>query len=131
MTTTALGRATDSVSEDDLKMMVLTLEDLPSELSGFQVLRDSVLDNESLAERGFASATAERFADAGRFSGFVREFGPKNSADKPDQPNVVVGMVAHLFRDGEAVSGWMKDVFLKDFEDNVGQKMDDMHELIS
>ncbi len=112
--TSALGRATDSVSESDLEMMVLTLEDLSSELSGFQVLRDSVLDNDTLAEHGFATATAERFIEAGRYTGFVREFGPNQSADNPDQPNVVGGTVAHLFKDGESVSGWMKDVLLRD-----------------
>ena len=119
----------DSVAESDLELMVLETKDLPSSLSGYRTVRESVLGNESMAEKGFASASAERFAQAGRINGFVREFGPDPSTESPDKISVVVGTVAHLFKDPESVAGWMKNVFLKDFEESVGQAVDDAHEL--
>ena len=56
--------------------MALEQQDLPPEFQGYQPVRVGVLDNQEMAEHGFAGSTAERFRQAGRINGFMREFGP-------------------------------------------------------
>ncbi|MYC29802.1 MAG: hypothetical protein F4X65_06910 [Chloroflexi bacterium] len=131
MTSAALERATYRVSEQDLEYMVLDKEDLPPEFSGYQQVRVGVLDNENMAAHGFTGSTADRFRQAGRITGYMREFGPTSDMNVFDGFNFVGSTVAHLFDNAESVTGWMQDVFLKDFESNVGESVGEGHQLIS
>ena len=126
-----LDRATYSVSEGDLDHMLLERAELPPEFRQHQVIREGALDNEAMAEQGFADNTAEGFRDAGRVTGYMREFGPTSRMQVVDGSNVVAATVAHLFDNPEAVYGWMHDIFLKDLEDNVGESLSTDQQLVS
>ena len=127
----ALQRATFSVTDNSLEFMVLEKSELPAEFSGFQVIREGPLDNESMAQQGFAGNTPERFRAAGRVTGYMRELGQTASMVAGDGFNFLAATVAHLFDNPESVSGWMHDVFLKDFEDKVGESVGEDHQLVS
>jgi hypothetical protein len=127
----ALERATFSVSEVDLSFMVLEKTELPAEFQGHQVVREGPLDNAAMAENGFASSTADRFRLAGRVNGFMREFGPTSNMGSPDGFNFLAASVAHLFDKPDSVVGWMENIFLKDFEENVGEGVGEGHQLVS
>ena len=131
MTTLALNRATFRITDAELEFMVLDKETMPSDFQGYQVVREGELTNQMMAEHGFAGNTAERFREAGRLGGFMREFGP--TADMPvfEGFDFVGATVAHLFENPEAVSGWMQDIFIKDFESNVGNSVGEGQQLIS
>ena len=43
----------------------------------------------------------------------------------------MVATVAHLFDTPNSVTGWMHEIFLKDFEDHVGEDIGEGHQLIS
>ena len=131
MTSAALERATFRVAEGDLEYMTLDKADLPPEFQGYQPVRVGVLDNTNMAEHGFAGSTEARFRRAGRINGYMREFGPTAEMNIYDGFNFVGSTVAHLFDRPESVSGWMTDIFLKDFEDNVGESVGDGAQLIS
>ena len=126
-----LDRATYSVTESDLEFMVLDHAELPPELQRHQVVRHSLLDNQAMAEYGFANSSAERFRGAGRVTGFVKEFGLRPSLQDPDGFDFLAATVAHLFDTPDSVAGWMYDIFLKDFEDHVGEGIGEGHQLIS
>ena len=127
----SLDRATFGVSDTDLGLMVLEITELPEEFQGHQVVREGPLSNEAMAEHGFANSTAERFKQAGRINGFMREFGPTSNMSAPDGFNFLAASVAHLFDTPDSVVGWMKDVFLKDFEENIGEGVGEGHQLVS
>ncbi len=131
MTQLALSRATFRITEDQLEYMVLDRENMPPEFQGYQVVREEVLENQAMAERGFSGNTAERFRLAGRINGYVREFGPTANMSVFDGFDFVGATVAHLFDNPESVAGWMQDVFIKDFEDNVGDSVGEGQQLIS
>lgn len=131
MSATSLSQATYRISEPDLEYMVLTREDMPDEFQGYQVVQEGTLDNATLAERGFTGSTAERFDRAGRINGFRREFGPTAAMGAYDGLNFVGATVAHLFDEPPSVSSWMHDIFVKDFESNVGEGVGTDHQLIS
>jgi hypothetical protein len=127
----SLDRATFGVSDTDLGLMVLEITELPEEFQEHQVVREGPLSNEAMAEHGFANNTAERFKQAGRINGFMREFGPTSNMSAPDGFNFLAASVAHLFDTPDSVVGWMKDVFLKDFEENIGEGVGEGHQLVS
>ena len=127
----SMERATFAISESDLELMVLGKEDLPAEFQGHQVVREGLLDNEAMAENGFASSTAERFKAAGRVTGFMKEFGPTSNMAAPDGFNFLAATVAHLFDNLDSVTGWMHEIFIKDFEENVGEGIGEGHQLVS
>ena len=127
----ALHRATFRVAESDLEIMVLDKGGLPPEFQGFGVVREGPLDNDTLAEQGFAGNTGERFRQAGRINGYVREFGATSSMGVEDRLNFVGATVAHLFGTPEQVSEWMHNIFLKDFEEKVGESIGEDQQLIS
>ncbi len=131
MSGTSLSQATYRISEADLEFMPLNKEDMPTEFQGYQVVREGVLDNAMLAEHGFTGSTTERFNQAGRINGFMREFGPTADMGVFDGLNFVGATVAHLFDEPQSVSGWMHDVFIKDFESNVGESVGSEQQLIS
>ena len=126
-----LNRATFRVTEADLESMVLQSSDLPPEFRRYQVTREGVLDNDTLAEHGFKGNTGERFDQAGRINGFLREFGAGSSGEVADGFNFVAATVAHLFQTPDQVSGWMHEIFLKDFESHVGERAGESHQLVS
>ena len=127
----ALDKATFGLSEDSLEFMVLERGELHPEFQAFQVLREGLLNNHDMAHQGFSGNTAERFRAAGRVTGFMREFGETSSAVAVEGFNFLAATVSHLFDNPGSVSGWMHDVFLKDFEDNVGESVGEDHQLIS
>ena len=126
-----LDRASYGVTESDLEFMVLDHGELPREFQSHQIVRQGLLDNQAMAEYGFANSSEERFREAGRVTGFMKEFGLRTSMQDPDGINFLAATVAHLFDTPNSVTGWMQDIFLKDFEDHVGEAIGEGHELIS
>ena len=131
MTSAALERATFRITEPDLEFMTLDKEDLPAEFQGYQPVRVGVLSNGEMAQHGFAGSSASRFRRAGRLSGYMREFGATAEMSVYDGFNFVGSSVAHLFDKPESVSAWMHEVFLRDFEGNVGESVGEGSQLIS
>jgi hypothetical protein len=121
----ALNRATRSIIDADLPHMVLDLRELPLEFQDFQPTRDGILDNATMAEQGFAGSSAERFAAIGRLTGYVQEFAASVPQGEviPVGYDLAVATVAHLFEDAAGVSRWMQEIFLGQFEANVGQEI--------
>ena len=120
MTTESINRATEEVGMEDVEAMPLERLELPSRFDSFQPSRESALDNETMAEHGFPGSDAERFRGMGRIGGYMREFVAVGPSMRMDGIDFMVATVAHLFDTPEAVHEWMHDVFLKDFESNVG-----------
>ena len=126
----SIERATMGLGENDLPDMVLGEEDLMPLYGGFALVREGELDNRALAERGFEDATERRFQDAGRIAGYVREFASPGARLNMDGADLMVGSVAHLFDAPESVSGWMRDIFLKDFMDNAGVELEEGQKVV-
>ena len=55
----AFYRVTQDVSEEALSEMVLVREELPQELQDFELGREGVLDNETMAEQGLPGSTTD------------------------------------------------------------------------
>ena len=101
--------------------MMLDKEDLPSDFDDFHMSKDERLDNAKMAEGSFPGNTAESFREAGRITGHMRDFTKSMSSPPfPDGTNFIVSTAVHLFKDPESVSNWITDIFLKQFEENVG-----------
>ncbi|MBM3943228.1 MAG: hypothetical protein FJ316_09955 [SAR202 cluster bacterium] len=131
MSSPALTRATLALTEKDLEFMALLANELPGDLRSYKVAREGPLDNARMAQHSFGGRTATSYAQAGRINGYLREFGPVLTANPEDGMDIVAASVAHLFHTPDSVSGWMRDVFLKDFEEHVGQSMGRGNQLIS
>ena len=125
----ALDRATFGISEESLQYMVLENSDMPEEFQEFQVVREGPLDNETMAQHGFQGNTPERFRTLGRVTGFMRELGETSNAG--DGFNFLGATVAHLFDNPKTVTDWMHEVFIKDFEANIGESVGEDQQLIS
>ena len=125
-----LKRATDAVREEDLEHMLLDIDDLPSELPGFEIAREGILDNTSMADHGFPGQTVESIGARGRITGYVREFAPEELETALDGDLITVGTVIHLFETDNGPSEWIDDIFLKEFLGSVGNLNDNGHELI-
>ena len=82
-----MDRASYGVTESDLEFMVLDQADLPQEFQRHQVVRQGLLDNEAMAEYGFANRSAVRFREAGRVTGFMKEFGLRTPMQDPEGIN--------------------------------------------
>ena len=124
MTTNSLHRATENIGVEDVEVMPLERDELPELFESFQPSRESELDNDTMALHGFPGSDAERFRSVGRIGGYMREFvavGPPSFA--ADGMDFMAATVAHLFQTPDAVYKWMHDVFLKDFETNVGVEL--------
>ena len=131
MTSSSIDRATYSVGEAALDLMVLEKVGFPEAFQGHQVIREGALDNETLAENGFDGSTAERFSQAGRVTGVMRELGPTSNMAMSDGFDFMAASVVHLFDSPDSVHGWMHEIFLKDFEDRVGESVGQGHQLVS
>ena len=125
-----LKRATDAVREEDLEHMLLDIDDLPSELPGFEIAREGILDNTTMADHGFPGQTVESIGARGRITGYVREFAPEELETALDGDLITVGTVIHLFETDNSSSEWIDDIFLKEFLGSVGNLNDNGHELI-
>ena len=99
---------------------MLPAHSLPNRYESYTQTREDDLDNRKMAEHGFPGATEERFSEIGRIKGFVREFWSSTVDPDVDGADVLVGSVAHLFNTPDGVHGWMHDVFLHDFFNNIG-----------
>ena len=131
MATSALIRATYRVTEETLEEMVLPRSDFPGDFQAHQIVREGELDNERLARNGFPGNTAERFQNAGRVTGSMRELGPTSEMGMADGFDFMAASVVHLFDSPESVKQWMHEIFLKDFEDHVGDSVGQGHQLVS
>ena len=120
MTTNSLNRATESIGMDDVEAMPLERDELPARFESFQPSRESDMDNETMAAHGFPGSDAERFHRLGRIGGYMREFVAVGPTMRMDGIDFMAATVAHLFDTPESVHSWMHDVFLKDFETNIG-----------
>ena len=125
----ALDRATFGISEESLQYMVLEKPDMPEEFQEFHVVREGPLDNEAMAQHGFQGNTPERLRTLGRVTGFMRELGETSNA--VDGFNFLGATVAHLFDNPKTVTDWMHEVFIKDFEANIGESVGEDQQLIS
>ena len=120
--TDPITRANYDATPADLELMVLEQHQLPGEVRGFRLGREGELDNDTMANQGFPGNTGVGFARLGRITGFHREFVVPSSGEVVlDGSDVAVATVAHLFTDEDAVSRWMSDVFVGQFEKNVGK----------
>lgn len=131
MASSPLDRATYGIGENALDGMVLDKLEFPEQFQRHQVIREGSLDNETLAENGFDGSTAEGFRLAGRVAGVMRELGPTSNMGMGDGFNFMAASVVHLFDTPDSVHGWMHDIFLKDFEDRVGEGVGQRHQLVS
>jgi hypothetical protein len=127
-----LLQATYTLPEEELRWMVLNREQLPAEFSSFDVIKESQLDNESMASRGFGKRTKESLREFGRITGYVREFAVQQGAPTlEDEPAelLLAATVVHLFDDPDGVERWIDDVFVGDFTRSVGKELDDGQQL--
>ncbi len=131
MTSFSIDRATYAIGESALDDMVLAKAQFPDQFQGHQVVREGTLDNETLAQNGFEGNTAERFVQAGRVTGVMRELGPTSNMAMTDGFDFIAASVVHLFDTPDAVHTWMHEIFLKDFEDRVGESVGQGHQLVS
>jgi hypothetical protein len=131
LTSFSLDRATYSVGESALDGMVLEKHEFPAQFHGHQVVREGPLNNDTLAQNGFEGTTAERFREAGRVTGVMRELGPTSNMAMADGFDFMAASVVHLFDTPDSVHGWMHEIFLKDFEDRVGESVGQAHQLVS
>ena len=131
MTSSSIDRATYSVGESALDLMVLEKLAFPEAFQGHQIIREGALDNDTLAANGFEGTTAQRFADAGRVTGVMRELGPTSNMTMVDGFDFMAASVVHLFDSPDSVHSWMHEIFLKDFEDRVGESIGQGHQLVS
>ena len=122
--TDALYRATESLVEEDLGAMVLSLEDLPDGLRGFELAREGLLDNEDMASQGFPGSTTGEVRSAGRITGYLREFAtPLDPSSLRAGADLITATVVHLFHKGHQVSDWMSNKFLGEFQHFAGKEL--------
>ena len=122
--TNPLTKASYEATEAELELMALDSHQLPEEFRGFRLGREGEMDNDEMAEHGFPGNTGQGFRELGRITGYHREFvAPPTRRAPPEGSDIAVATVAHLFTDEDSVSGWMSDVFLGQFEENVGKSV--------
>ena len=131
MTSFSIDRATYSVGESALDVMVLEKSAFPESFQGHQIIREGTLDNDTLAQNGFEGTTSKRFSEAGRVTGGMRELGPTSNMAMVDGFDFMAASVVHLFDSPDSVHNWMHEIFLKDFEDRVGESVGQGHQLVS
>ena len=128
----ALYRASQEVSEEDLAEMVLLASELPEELREFAVARETFLSNAAMAAQGFPGSTTEDILATGRISGYLREFvSPAQPEVLQPGSNLIAATVVHMFDDAGSVLRWMTDKFLGEFEQYVGKDLTHGERLIS
>ena len=131
MTSFSIDRATYSVGENALDLMLLEKFAFPEAFQGHQIIREGTLDNDTLAQNGFEGTTSQRFSAAGRVTGVMRELGPTSNMAMADGFDFMAASVVHLFDSPDSVHSWMHEIFLKDFENRVGESVGQAHQLVS
>ena len=132
MPTGLLYRATQLVNDDDLQWMVLQHNELPSSFEHFCLLREGVLSNEAMAEKGLGGRNAADLRSLGRWTGFMREFTTNRNAGHLDLgTDIAVATLVHLFDSGEAITHWMTEVFISDMEKSIGRYVELDQEIVS
>ncbi len=122
--TNPLTKASYEATEAELELMVLDSHQLQEEFRGFRLGREGEMNNDEMAEHGFPGNTGEGFRRLGRITGYHREFvAPPTRRTPVEGTDIAVATVAHLFTDEDSVSRWMSDVFLGQFEENVGKSV--------
>ena len=120
------------IGDRSLENMVLDIGNLPNELNEFTLLRESVLDNKTIATHGFPGNTEENYTNIGRVTGYLREFAsPTAIPQHEDASNIVAATIVHLFRDDRCAKEWMTDMFVNQFEDNLGKEIGDGQKLVT
>ena len=120
------------IGDRSLENMVLDIGNLPNELSEFTLLRESVLDNKTIATHGFPGNTEENYTNIGRVTGYLREFAsPTAIPQHEDASDIVAATIVHLFRDDRCAKEWMTDMFVNQFEDNLGKEIGDGQKLVT
>ncbi len=121
----ALLRATYAITEADLPSMVLYRNQLPPELRSFHDLREGPLDNRAMAEHSLPGNTEEKVRATGRITGYLKEFMNPAAAEATERPSqgmdLVAATVVHLFENEASVSTWMRETFVRQFEEQVGE----------
>jgi hypothetical protein len=128
--TTLLERTYD-MTQDHLKYMALEQADLSGAFTGFRVTVEGLLDNQTMASRGFPGSTEERFQQAGRINGYVRELAADPAHPDQDGAIFMAATVAHLFETPGSVEAWMREVFLAEFAKNEGREVGGGQTLVS
>jgi len=130
--TNSLAQATYELSSESLQNMTLDLGQLPNELTGFSLLRENILDNKTMAIHGFPGNTEERYDEAGRLSGYLREFASPSAVPQSENgSDIVAATVVHLFKDQEYSEKWMTDTFVAQFRNNVGNEVGENQILVA
>ena len=120
------------IGDRSLENMVLDIGNLPNELNGFTLLRESILDNKPIAIHGFPGNTEENYTNIGRVTGYLREFAsPTAIPQHEDASDIVAATIVHLFRDDRCAKEWMTDMFVNQFEDNLGKEIGDGQKLVT
>jgi hypothetical protein len=101
--------------------MALEQKDLFGEFADFRMTREGPLDNETMASQGFPGSTEERMRQAGRINGYMREMVAAPTYVDQDGACFMAATVAHLFHTPDSVEAWMRDTFLANFAENLGQ----------
>ncbi|GIT43765.1 MAG: hypothetical protein Ct9H300mP11_17010 [Chloroflexota bacterium] len=65
MTSFSIDRATYSVGENALDLMLLEKFAFPEAFQGHQIIREGTLDNDTLAQNGFEGTTSQDFPKPG------------------------------------------------------------------
>ena len=127
-----IDQATYEVSEESLKGMPLQLHQLPENLSGFTLLRESTLSNKTMATHGFPGKSEEDYHNIGRITGYLREFASASAIpQKKDGGDIVAATVVHLFKDEKSTKNWMEEIFIKQFLDNIGHEVGENQNLVA
>ena len=130
--TNSLAQATYELASESLQKMTLGLDQLPGELAGFSLLRESVLDNKTMAAHGFPGNTEESYDAAGRLTGYLREFASASAIPQSeDGSDIVAATVAHLFKVPEHSEKWMTETFVAQFKNNVGNEVGENQTLVA
>tara|TARA_Y100001934_G_scaffold159498_1_gene190569 strand:- start:5274 stop:5897 length:624 start_codon:yes stop_codon:yes gene_type:complete len=128
----SITQATYDIGETSLENMALNLEQMPDELAGFSLLRERLLDNETMAAHGFPGNTEESYKHAGRLIGYLREFASASAIPQNnDGTDIVAATVVHLFGNETQSAHWMSEIFIKQFKDNVGTQVGEGQKLVA
>ena len=130
LTANPLHQATAHIALDDLRLMPLEPDDLPPPFENYEPSRETALDNRTMAQHGFPGSSEARFQAVGRIGGYMREMLSSVPSFGSDGADFMLATVAHLFETPDGVYSWMHDIFLRDFEANVGADLGDDQRLV-
>jgi hypothetical protein len=130
--TKTINQSTYDIEESVLNQMPLTLNQLPTPISEFSLLRESILTNETMVKHGFPGKTESDYKRIGRLIGYLREFASPSAIPQTNEgADVVAATVVHLFEDEQGPEKWMNEIFVQQFMDNIGKNIGETQKLIS